>query len=69
VYRQSRAHKDTEVWEAIFDRRKDSGVVCVFSIFNAGGSVCACECVYTQTHTHTAQMGCSDVSPGAQESG
>jgi len=26
-----------------FDRRKDSGVVCVFSIFNAGGSVCVCE--------------------------
>ena len=22
-------------WRAIFDRRKDSGVVCVFSIFNA----------------------------------
>ena len=21
-------------------------------------------CVYTHTHTHTAQMGCSDVSPG-----
>ena len=30
-------------WGAIFDRRKDSGVVCVFSIFNAGGSVCVCE--------------------------
>ena len=51
-------------WGAIFDRRKDSSVVCVFSIFNAGGSVCVCECVYTQTHTHIAQMGCSDVSPG-----
>jgi len=25
----------------IFDRRRDSGVVCVFSIFNAGGSVYA----------------------------
>jgi len=32
-------------WGAIFDSRKDSGVVCVFSIFNAGGSVCVCECV------------------------
>jgi len=51
-------------WRAIFDRRNDSGVVCVFSIFNAGGSVCVCECVYTHTHTHTAQMVCSDVSPG-----
>jgi len=39
-------------WGAIFDRRKDSGVVCVFSILNAGGSVCVCECVYTHTHTH-----------------
>jgi len=51
-------------WGAIFDRRKDSGVVCAFSGFNAGGSVCVCECVYTHTHTHTAQIGCSDVSPG-----
>ena len=54
---------------AIFDRRKDSGVVCVFSIFNAGGSVCVCECVYTHTHTHTAQvLGCEprsrDETPG-----
>jgi len=39
------------------------GVVCVFSIFNAGGSVCGCMCVYTHTHTHTSQMGYSDVSP------
>jgi len=51
-------------WGGIFDRRKDSGVVCVFSIFNAGRSVRVCECVYTHTHTHTAQMRCSDVSPG-----
>ena len=39
-------------WEVIFDRRKDRGVVCVFSILNAGGSVCGCMCVYTHTHTH-----------------
>ena len=51
-------------WGVIFDRRKDRGVVCVFSVFNAGGSVCVCVFVYTHTHTHTAQMGCSDVSPG-----
>jgi len=51
-------------WGVIFERRKDGGVVCVFSIFDAGGSVCACMCVYTRTHTHTAQMGYSDVSPG-----
>jgi len=36
----------------------------VFSIFNAGGSVCGCVCVYTHTRTHTTQMGCLDVSPG-----
>jgi len=51
-------------WGVIFDRRKDRGVVCVFSIFNAGGSVYGCVCVYTHTHTHTAQMGYLDVSPG-----
>jgi len=48
----------------IFDRRKYRGVVCVFSIFNAGGSACGCMWVYMHTHTHTAQMGYSDVSPG-----
>jgi len=47
-----------------FDRRKDKGVVCVFSIFNAGGSVSGCTCVYRHIHTHTAQMGYSVVSPG-----
>jgi len=53
-------------WVVIFDRRKDRGVVCVFSIFKAGGSVCGCMCVYTRTHTHTTQMGYSDVSPGVR---
>jgi len=52
------------VWGVIFDKRKDRGVVCVFFIFNAGGSVCGCMCVYTHTHTHTTQMWYSDVSPG-----
>ena len=56
----------------IFDRRKDRGVDCVFSIFNAGGSVCVCECVYTHTHTHTARvLGCEprsrDETPGGPE--
>jgi len=51
-------------WGVVFDRRKDRGAVCVFSIFNAGGSVCGCVCVYMHTHTHTAQMGYLDVSPG-----
>jgi len=48
----------------IFERRRDRGVVCVFSIFYASGSVCGCMCVYTHTHAHTAQMGYSVVSPG-----
>ena len=52
------------VWGVIFDRRRDRGVVCVVSIFNAGGSVCGCMCVYTHKHTHTAHMGYSFVSPG-----
>ena len=43
-------------WGVIFDRRKDRGVVCVFSILKAGGSVCGSMCVYTRAHTHTAQM-------------
>jgi len=52
-------------WGDIFDTRRYSGVVCVFSIFNAGGSGCGYGCVYTHTHTlHTAHMGYSDVSPG-----
>jgi hypothetical protein len=52
-------------WGVIFDRRKDRGVVCVFSIFDACKSVCGCMCVYTHTHTHTAQLGYTDVTPGA----
>ena len=35
-----------------FDRRKDRGVVCVFSILNTGGSVCGCMRVYAHTYTH-----------------
>ena len=35
-------------------------LVCVFSNFNAGGSVCGCVCVYTHTHTHYTDglLGC-----------
>ena len=51
-------------WGIIYDRRRDRDVVCVFSIFNADGSVCGRRCVYTHTHTHTAHIGYSDVSPG-----
>ena len=43
-----------QAWGVIFDRRKDRGVFCVFSIFNAGGNVRECMCVYTHTHKHTA---------------
>jgi len=54
-----------------FDRRKDRGVVCVFSqaIFDAGGSVC----VYTHIHTHCIDgvLGCEprsqDETPGGPE--
>jgi hypothetical protein len=53
-------------WGVIFDRRRDRGVACVFSIFNVGGSVCGCRCVYTHTHPHTAHMRHSDVSPGVR---
>ena len=51
-------------WGVVFDRRKDRGFVCVFSMFIADGSVCKCMCVHTHTHTHTAQMWYSVVSPG-----
>jgi len=47
-----------------WDRNKHGGVVCVFSIFKAGGSVYGCRCVYTHTYTRTAHMEYSDVSPG-----
>ena len=53
-------------WEIIFDRRRDSGVVCVFLIVSTGGSVCGCMCVYTRAHTHSARMGYSVVSPGVR---
>jgi len=46
------------------DASKDRGVVCVISVFKAGGSVRICVGVYTHTHRHSAQMGYCDVSPG-----
>jgi len=49
-------------WGVIFDRRRDRGVVCMFSILS--GSVCGYICVYMHTHTHTAHVGYSVVSPG-----
>ena len=64
VYTHINTHTHIYTSIFIFDRRKDRGVVCVFSIFNAGGSVCVRACVYTHTHTHTEQMGYLDVSPG-----
>ena len=64
--RFSRSMKALVAWRGgmFFDKRKDRGVVCVFSSFSAGGSVCGCMCVYTHTHTHTAKIRYSDVSPG-----
>ena len=43
-------------WGVVFDRRKDRGVVCVFSILSRVG-VYVGVCVYMHTHTHAAQMG------------
>ena len=37
-------------WGVFSNRRKDRGVFCVLSIFDAGGSVYGCVCVYTHTH-------------------
>ena len=48
------------------DAGKDRVVVCVFSVFKAGGSVRRCMGVYTRTHRHSAHMGYSDVSPGVR---
>ena len=53
-------------WGLIFDRRRDK-IVCAFSIFNAGGSVCGCRCVYTHTHTHSLHIW--DTRVWAQGSG
>jgi len=62
----SQSMKALVAWRGglFFDRKKDRGVVCVSSIFSAGGSVCGCMRVYAHAHTHTAQMEYSDVSPG-----
>jgi len=53
-------------WGVIFDKRNNRGVVCVFSTFDAGGSVWGCMCVCTHTHTHTVKVGFSVVSPGVE---
>jgi len=41
------------------------GLSCVFSIFDAAGSVRVCVCVNTHAHTHTAR-GVLDVRPGVR---
>jgi len=57
----------------IFDRRRDGGIVCVFVIFNAGGSLCGRRCVYTHTHAHCTYwvLRCEpkgrDETPGGPE--
>ena len=61
-------------WGVIFVGRKNRGVVCVFSIFNAGGSVCGCMCVCIRTRTQyytDGVLGCEprsrDEIPGGPE--
>jgi len=60
-------------WGVVFDRKKDRGVVCVFSIFNAGGSVCGCRCVNMHAHTHckdgvlVCEPRSRDETPGGPE--
>jgi len=57
-------------WGVIFDKRKDRGVVCVFSIFKC---MWVCMCVYAHTHTHYTDgvFGCEprsrDETPGGPE--
>ena len=46
---------------------EDRGVVCVFSILNAGGSVCGCMCVYTHAHTHTHTDGVLGCEPRSRD--
>ena len=50
-------------WRGGLFVRRDRSVVLCLSIFDAGGCVRSCMCVYTHTHTHTAH-GMLDVSPG-----
>ena len=50
--------------EGLFLTEGKIGVLSVSSLFLTRVGVYVCVCVYTHKHTHTAQMGCSDVSPG-----
>jgi len=52
-------------WGVVFDRRNDRVVVCVFSSFNAGGSVCVCVRVYARTDTHCTD-GVIGIEPRSQ---
>jgi len=56
-------------WGIIFYRRKDRGVVCVFSICDADGSVCECVCVCVYAHTHRDTLHRRGTWMCAQESG
>ena len=44
------------MWGIIFKRRRGRSVVLCLSIFDAGGSVRGCICVYLHKHTHIAHM-------------
>ena len=60
-------------WGVLFEKRRDRSVVFVFSIYNAGGSVCGCICLYTHTQTHCTYgvLDCEsrgrDETPGGPE--
>ena len=54
-------------WGVIYDRRRDRGVVYVFSILTRVGMyVGVVEYTHTHTRTHTAHKGYSYVSPGVR---
>ena len=50
---------------------KEGVLSVVFSIFNAGGSVCGCVCAHTYTHYTDGVLGCEprsrDETPGGPE--
>ena len=52
-------------------RRRDRSVVCVFSVFNAVGSVCGCIRTHTHTHCTDGVLSCEprgqDETPGGPE--
>jgi len=58
-------------WGVIFDRRRDRGVVCIFSMLTKGWShgMCVCVCIYAHTPWHTNCTWGTGMWLGAQGSG